>query len=47
MDDIKETILSDAIETAIVETKNNIILKRIAIAEGIIIFLLLLILLGG
>lgn len=48
MEEVKETILADAIETAIKETKKNIKLRKIVLFQSIlIVFLLILIVIGG
>lgn len=48
MDEIKETILADAIETAIRETRKNIKLKRVIIIESLLLIILsVIVILGG
>lgn len=45
MDDVKNMILADALETAIKSERNNIKLKRIIIAQAVIIIILSLVIL--
>ena len=45
MDEIKNMILADALETAIKSERNNIKLKRIIIAQAVIIIILSLVIL--